>query len=225
MQTKGTSGLISIVSHWHLLLGGLGVTVEISILSFAIALAIGIPLGIARAVGNGATVRLVGVYVDVMRALPLLVVLLYAYFALPLLVHSEIGSIPAAIGGLAVWWGAVVTEAVRAGVESVRPGQSLAGLALGMTRVQTLRRIVLPQAIVRMIPVLASTFVTVILSSALASAIAAPELLQQSDIVSTETYQPFPVLTLALIVYLVIAYPVGWLGSFIYEKLKDRGVG
>ncbi len=220
-----TGGLESIVAHWRFLAGGLLVTIEISLSSFAISLFAGVLLGIARVTAPRGGRQVIGIYVDVMRALPLLVVLLYAYFAVPILIHHEIGSIAAAIGGLSIWWAAVVTEAVRAGVESVRPEQRLAGLALGMSPWQAMRRIVLPQAVVRMIPVLASTFVVVILSSALASAIAAPELLRQSQIVSTETYQPFPLLTLTLVVYLAVAYPVGWLGSYIYSRLKNRGVG
>lgn len=215
----------AILAFWQLLVTGLLVTLEIAALTCAISLIVGVPLGVTRALAPRFVRVVVGAYVDIMRAVPLLVVILYSYFALPVLIRVAIHAIPAAVLGLSAWWAAVIAEAVRGGVESIRPGQRMAGLALGMSETQCIRRIILPQAMVRMIPVITSTFVMVVLSTALASVVAAPELLTQSTIVSTETNQPFTILTLDLIVYLVVAYPVGWAGSWLYGRLQSRGIG
>ncbi len=204
---------------------GLVVTVELSVISSALALAIGTILGLARAFSGAGVNIVVGFYVDVMRSIPLLVVLVYSYFALPLLVGRSISSFMAAVLGLSIWVGAYVTEAVRAGVIPVRRQQLQAGLALGMTQSQAIRRIVLPQALVRMLPVLGSIIVRMVKDTALASAIAAPELLRQSQIVATQTYDPFSVLTLVMVVYFVLIFPVAKGSDWLYVRLASRAAG
>lgn len=101
-------------------------------------------------------------YIDSMRAIPVLVVLVWIYFALPLLAGVNFAPFWAALVALTLHIAAYAAEVVRAGIESVRPGQMRAGLALGMSRAQALRKIILPQAIVRMLPAFGSVLTVAI---------------------------------------------------------------
>ena len=91
--------------------------------------------------------------------------------------------------------GAYVTETIRAGLTSIRPGQMRAALALGMSRFQAIRTIILPQALIRMLPPLGSLIVIAVKDSAIASVIAVPELLRQSQVLAGKTYRPFEIYT------------------------------
>ena len=104
--------------------------------------------------------RVLGFYVDTMRAVPVLVVLVWAYFALPLADRPLADAVHApACSALGIHLAAYVAETIRAGLTSVRPGQMRAALALGMSRLQAIRTIVLPQALIRMLPPLGSLLV------------------------------------------------------------------
>jgi polar amino acid transport system permease protein len=98
-----------------------------------------------------------------------------------------------------------------------------AGLALGMSRLQAIRTIVLPQALIRMMPALGSLFVIAIKDSAIASVIAVPELLRQTQIVAGKTYRPFELYTAAMIVYFLLCYPVARLVDRVYRRLQHLG--
>ena len=113
-----------------------------------------------------------------------------------------------------------MSETIRAGLTSVRRNQMQAALALGMSRFQAIKTIVLPQAIIRMLPALGSLFVIAIKDSAIASVIAVPELLRQTQIVAGKTFRPFELYTAAMLAYFILCYPVargvspGCIGAF-----------
>ena len=161
---------------------------------------------------GGSLNAVLGFYVDTMRSIPLLVVLVWTFFAFPLLVGHSLDAMTAGIVGLGIHLGAYVAETIRAGLTSVRRNQMQAALALGMSRLQAIRTIILPQALIRMLPALGSLFVIAIKDSAIASVIAVPELLRQTQIVAGKTYRPFELYTAAMIVYFLLCYPVarGW---------------
>jgi polar amino acid transport system permease protein len=114
----------------------------------------------------------------------------------------------AALLALTIHLAAYAAEIVRAGIESVRPGQTRAALTLGMSRRQALRRIILPQAIVRMLPAFGSLLSITIKDTAIASVIAVPELMRQSETVAGQTFQPIEVYTFAMLVYFLLLFPV-----------------
>ena len=146
-------------------------------------------------------------YIDSMRAMPVLVVLVWTFFALPIVAGITMPPFWAALIGLTVHLAAYAAEIVRAGIESVRPGQTRAALALGMSRAQILRRIVMPQAIVRMLPAFGSLLSVTIKDTAIASVIAVPELMRQSETLAGQSFQPIEVYTFAMLVYFVHAVP------------------
>lgn len=215
--------LAPFLSSWPFLLNAVGVTLFISIASMALGFAIGVVVGVWRTYGGKAADALLGFYVDTMRAVPLLVVLVWAYFAFPLLVGCSINSLTAAIVALGIHLGAYMAETIRAGLTSVRKGQMSAALALGMSRLDAVRTIILPQALIRMLPALGSLFVFAVKDSAIASVIAVPELLRQTQVVAGNTYRPFELYTAAMLVYFILCYPVARAVDHLYRRVAHFG--
>ena len=166
---------------------------------------------------------LLSIYVDTMRSIPLLVILVWIFFALPLVSGYSMSPFIAAVVGMGLHLGAFVAELVRAGLTSIRPGQSRAALALGMSRMQAIRIVVLPQALIRMLPTFGSLLVITIKDSSLASVIAVPELMRQSQVVVGQTYRPFEVFTAALIVYFAMSWPVARAVDHLYRRIAHLG--
>ena len=208
---------------WAFLLRAVWTTLVISMLSMAIGFLIGIVVGALRTYGGRFLDLLLGFYVDSMRAVPLLVILVWVYFAFPLLIGRSIDVTTAAIAGLGVHLGAYMAETIRAGLTSVRKGQMSAALALGMSRVQAIRTIILPQALIRMLPALGSLFVFAVKDSAIASVIAVPELLRQTQVVAGNTYRPFELYTGAMLVYFLLCFPVARGVDRIYRRVAHLG--
>jgi len=218
-----TIDLQPILASWLFLAKALGVTLYVSIASMLLGLAIGVLVGVLRTYGGRALYIVLGFYIDTMRAIPLLVVLVWTFFAFPLVIGQSINSVTAGIAGLSLHLGAYVAETIRAGLTSVRRNQMQAALALGMGRFQAIRTIILPQALIRMLPALGSLLVIAIKDSAIASVIAVPELLRQTQIVAGKTFRPFELYTAAMIVYFLLCYPVARAVDRIYRRLGHLG--
>ncbi len=212
-----------ITEHWRFLASGIGVTLMLSAVSGVTSIAAGFVVAMLRLYGPRRLRPLVVVYIDSMRAIPVLVVLVWTFFALPIVSGLTMPPFFAALIGLTVHLAAYVAEIVRAGVESVRPGQTRAALALGMSRAQIVRRIVLPQAIVRMLPAFGSLLSVTIKDTAIASVIAVPELMRQSETLAGQSFQPIEVYTFAMLVYFVILFPVTRGVDLFYRRVAHLG--
>jgi polar amino acid transport system permease protein len=212
-----------ITGHWHFLGYGVLVTLALSVMSGITSLATGFVVALARLYGPRWLRVVVVLYIDSMRAIPVLVVLVWTFFALPIVAGVTLPPFWAALAGLTVHLAAYAAEIVRAGIESVRPGQTRAALALGMSRAEILRRIVLPQAIVRMLPAFGSLLSVTIKDTAIASVIAVPELMRQSETVAGQSFQPIEVYTFAMLVYFVILFPVTRGVDRIYRRVAHLG--
>src|SRR5690349_21266225 len=138
-----------LLDSWRFLLRAIGVTLEISLLSVLLGLTIGVVFGTMRAYGGRFARVTIGVYVDVIRSIPVRAVLVWVYFACPLMLGQALDPTTGGVLALGVHLGAYVTEAIRAGLTSVRAGQMRAALALGMSQFQAVRTIILPQALIR----------------------------------------------------------------------------
>jgi polar amino acid transport system permease protein len=154
------------------LLGGLGLTLALSLLTILCSLALGGAIGLARCYGPAWLRWPLVFYIDSMRSVPVLVVLVWTYFALPFLTGVTLPPFWAALVALTAHIAVYVAEVVRAGVTSIRAGQSRAAFALGMSRAQAVRT---PQAIVRMLPAFGSILSITIKDTAIAAVIAVPE--------------------------------------------------
>jgi polar amino acid transport system permease protein len=212
-----------IIEHWRFLSYGIGVTIALAAASGAASLALGFVVALARLFGPRWLRPPVVLYIDSMRAVPVLVVLIWTFFALPILTNLTMSPFVAALIGLTVHLAAYAAEIFRAGIESVRPGQTRASLALGMSRSQILRRIVLPQALVRMLPAFGSLLSITIKDTAIASVIAVPELMRQSETLAGQSFQPIEVYSFAMLVYFLILFPVTRGVDRIYQRVAHFG--
>ena len=212
-----------ITDHARFLASGVGVTLLLAALSGLTSLALGFGIAMLRLYGPHWLRPIVVLYIDSMRAIPVLVVLVWTFFALPIVTGLTMPPFVAALIGLTVHLAAYAAEIVRAGVESVRPGQTSAALALGMSRAQIVRRIVLPQAIVRMLPAFGSLLSITIKDTAIASVIAVPELMRQSETLAGQSFQPIEVYTFAMLVYFVVLFPVTRGIDMFYQRVAHLG--
>jgi polar amino acid transport system permease protein len=214
----------SVISdHWRFLASGVVLTLALSIVSGITSVAAGLAVALLRLYGPRWLRPIVILYIDSMRAIPVLVVLVWTFFALPLVTGITMPPFFAALIGLTLHLAAYAAEIVRAGIESVRPGQTRASLALGMSRAQVVRRIVLPQAIVRMLPAFGSLLSVTIKDTAIASVIAVTELMRQSETLAGQSFQPIEVYTFAMLVYFCILYPVTRGVDRIYRRIAHLG--
>jgi len=212
-----------ITDHWRFLASGVGVTLLLALLSGVTSLTLGFGIALLRLYGPRWLRPLIVFYVDSMRAIPVLVVVVWTFFALPLVAGIKMPPFFAALLGLTLHLAAYAAEIVRAGIESVRPGQTRAARALGMSPAQILRRIVLPQAVVRMLPAFGSLLSVTIKDTAIASVIAVTEFMRQSETVAGQSFQPIEVYTFAMLVYFVILYPVTRGVESVYRRVAHLG--
>jgi polar amino acid transport system permease protein len=133
-------------------------------------------------------------YVEVFRCTPVLVQLVWFYYALPVLTGIEMSAMAAALC-LSLYGGAFYAEIIRGGMISTDIGQTEAGQAIGMTRGQVMRRVVLPQAFKRMVPPLVSQSIMQLKNTSLLSVLAVPDLLYQGQVIAHDTYRPLEVYT------------------------------
>ena len=212
-----------IADHARFLAYGVGVTLALSALSGLTSFIAGFVVALLRLYGPRRLRPAVILYIDSMRAIPVLVVLVWTFFALPIVTGLTMPPFAAALFGLTIHLAAYAAEIIRAGIESVRPGQTRAALALGMSREQILRRIVLPQAIVRMLPAFGSLLSITIKDTAIASVIAVPELMRQSETVAGQSFQPIEVYTFAMLVYFALLFPVTRGIDSFYRRVAHLG--
>ena len=212
-----------ITDHWQFLAYGVGVTLTLAAFSGVTSIVAGFVIAVARLYGPRWLKPLVVLYIDSMRAIPVLVVLVWAFFALPIVAGITMPPFWAALLGLTIHLAAYAAEIFRAGIESVRPGQTRAALALGMSRAQIVRRIVLPQAVVRILPAFGSLLSVTIKDTAIASVIAVPEFMRQSETVQGQTFQPIEVYTFAMLVYFVILFPITRGVDMFYRRVAHLG--
>src|SRR5450755_1612518 len=212
-----------ITDHARFLASGVGVTLALAGLSGICSLTLGFAVALLRLYGPAWLRPIAVLYIDSMRAIPVLVVLVWTFFALPIVSGITMPPFIAALIGLTLHLAAYAAEIVRAGVESVRAGQTRAALALGMSRAQIVRRIVLPQAIVRMLPAFGSLLSITIKDTAIASVIAVPELMRQSETVAGPSFQPIEVFTFAMLVYFVMLFPVTRGVDMLYRRVAHLG--
>ncbi len=215
--------LSPLLDSWHYLVEGLGVTLLLSLLTVACSMVLGFAVGLARCYGPAWLRWPLVFYIDSMRAIPVLVVLVWTYFAFPILTGVTLPPFWAALVALTAHIAAYVAEIVRAGVASVRPGQTRAALALGLSRAQTVKEIVLPQSVVRMLPAFGSIISIAIKDTAIAAVIAVPEYMKQSETVAGQSFHPVEVFTVAAVVYFTILFPITRLVDMIYVRVAHLG--
>jgi len=166
-----------------------------------------------------APLRMLGtVYVETFRATPLILLVYWTFYVLPILIDAFLPPFATGLIALSLIISAYNSETFRAGVNSIRQGQSDAALALGMSRLQVMRKVVLPQALRRVLPVFASTWVSLFKDTSLISVIAVNELAYASMKVRADTFRILEVLTAMAVIYWCLGYPQAKLVDWIHRK-------
>lgn len=195
----------------QLFVNGLTVTLGYSFLCIVFGLAVGLVSGMGGLVKNRLIYLPLKWYVELFRATPVLVLIIWFYYALPVLIGVAMTPQVAAVLALSLYGGAFYSEIIRGGIISIDEGQSDAARALGMTRFQVMRRVVLPQALRRMTPPLMNQSIMQLKNTSLLSVLALPDLLYQGQAVAHETYRPLEAYTLIALMYIAILLPASLL--------------
>ena len=191
-------------SYRWLFLNGLGVTVGFTVVIVVLGLVFGL-FGAFGSLSRFKAVRLLALtFIEAFRCTPILVQLIWFYYALPILAGVEMTPITASALALSLYGGSFYSEIIRGGIISIDKGQSEAGAALGMTPGQAMRRIVLPQAIKRMIPALMNQSIIQFKNTSLVSVLAVPDLVYQSQVAAHDSYRPLETYTAVAVAYAAI---------------------
>ena len=196
-----------IFQNYPLLLLGLINTLKVTV----VALCFGIPIGLFVALLRLSSRRWVampaGLFIEFFRSTPPLAQLFWIFFALPIIIDVEIDPYTASVLTFSIQSSAFFAEVFRAGIISMEKGQWEAGYAIGMKRIQVLKRIILPQAVKRMIPAFLERIIELMKTTTLVSTIAYSDLLFQANAISQITYRPLEVFTVAAAMYFMVLFP------------------
>jgi polar amino acid transport system permease protein len=208
--------------HWRELAEGAWLTIRLSGLAMIIGLAVATICAYGKAAGPSAVRWVVATYVEVIRNTPFLVQIFIVYFSLPAMGVSMDAN-QAALAAMVVNFGAYGAEILRSGIEAVSHGQIDAARALGLTRLQTFRYVVLFPALKIVFPALASQFILLMLASSVVSAISAVELTAITNSLQSTTFRPFEFYFVAAGLYLAMALGFRAVLGAIYWIIFVRG--
>ena len=216
-------------TEWRagILAQGMWITLKVSIYSIVFGIILGLVGGIARISTNPALKWSAITYVEIVRGSPLLVQIFIWYFVLATLINNllkkySITEIPAlwyGVAALACFTGAYVTEIVRAGIQSIHRGQIEAARSLGMSNAQSLRYIILPQAMRRILPPLAGQFISLIKDSSLLGIIAIRELTKATREAITTSLQPYEFWFVCAILYLILTFALSMFVQYLEKRM------
>lgn len=200
------------------LIQGALITIEITLMAVGIGFFIGLFAGIARTCRIKALRIIATIYADCIRGTPLLVQIFLIYFALPMLIHTQINPFVAAVTACAINSGAYVSEIFRAGIQAIDQGQFEAGHSLGLSWWQTMYYIILPQAFHNILPPLGNEFITMLKDSSLVSVIGFEELTRRGQLIIAQTYASFEIWMTVAALYLIMTLAIAKFVSFMEHK-------
>ncbi len=210
------------INSLPLLIAGAGITIQITAISVGLGLIIGMFVGIAR-ISNVKLLRwLAAIYIDFLRGTPLLVQIFLIYFALPVILGQRVDPFIAAITACGINSGAYIAEIFRAGIQAIDEGQMEAGRSLGMTWVQTMRYIIVPQAFKNIVPPLGNEFIALLKDSSLVSVIGFEELTRRGQLIIARTYGSLEIWISVAIIYLVMTLTISRLVAYLEKRLDTK---
>ena len=210
------------INSLPLLIVGAGITIQITAISEGLGLIIGMFVGIARICNVKVLRALATVYIDFLRGTPLLVQIFLIYFALPMVVGQRVDPFIAAITACGINSGAYIAEIFRAGIQAIDEGQMEAGRSLGMSWVQTMRYIIVPQAFKNVIPPLGNEFIALLKDSSLVSVIGFEELTRRGQLIIARTYGSLEIWITVALIYLVMTLTISRLVSYMEKRLATK---
>ena len=206
--------------HRDALIAGTATTFLLTIATMAIAVPCGVVVAVLRLYAWRPVRALATGYVELFRNLPLILVVYWAFYVLPIMTGLGLSPLATGLAALSLNVTAYNAETFRAGINSIRRGQVEAAMAVGMTRAQALRRVIVPQALRRILPVLASTWVSLFKDTSLVSVIAVTELAYVSMQVRAQTFRVLEMLTAMAVLYWLLGYPQAKLVDWMQRRMK-----
>jgi polar amino acid transport system permease protein len=205
-----------------------------TIFGFLLAITIGFLLAIGRISKKKVLNKIIIIFQEIVRGTPLLVQLVYMYYVVPLLItlfanligfksyNCHMSSLTAGILGLGINYGTYISEVIRASILSIDNGQSEAALALGLTPMQVMLRIIIPQALRNSIPVFGNYLVMMVKDTSLMAYITVQEFLMTTKAYTSQTFLTIESYTILAVVYLCICIPLGFLAKYMEKKFKQK---
>ena len=206
------------LTNLKFLLSGMGVTIYISVISIIISMLLGFIVAIPSLAKNKYLSYINIGYVEIVRAVPLLVLILWVYYGLPIMTGISLSPFVSGIVALAISESAFQAEIFRAGINSIKKSQWEAGSSLGLSFYKKLRLVILPQAIKNILPALGNQFVYVLKMSSLVSIIGIADLTRKANELVVTTYRPLEIYTFLILEYLILILIV----SYFVRKLEKR---
>jgi polar amino acid transport system permease protein len=230
------TGMLDILrANWLLLLvgqyptgplGGLAITLILSVLGLVLAFPVGVLLAVARTSPLRWLQQAAKVFITVVRGVPLIMFIFWVYFFVPLLIGRTVSGFTTMVVTLVIYEAAYLAEVVRSGIEALPRGQTEAARALGMGYTSTLVKVVLPQAIYDVIPALVSQFVSTIKDTSLASVISVTELTFAANQVNTTLLtRPFEVYLLLALIYFVLCFTLTQFARGLERRITRQRAG
>lgn len=192
------------------LLSGLGITIQVAVLATLLATVLGLLLALPGLSADPWARGFNRIFVEVFRAIPSLVMLLWVHYGLPILLGIRFDVVTSGVIGLALCEAAFMAEVFRGGIQSIPQGQHEAAKALGLSSVHRFRLVILPQAVRVILPAMGNQFVIVLKMSALVSVIGLGDLTRRANELVTTLYRPLEIYTFLILEYLVLILVVSW---------------
>ena len=211
------------LTNLKFLVSGMGVTIYISVVSIIISMIVGFIVAIPSLAKNKFLTYINIGYVEIVRAIPLLVLILWIYYGLPIMTGLSFSPFVSGIIALAISESAFQAEIFRAGINSIKKSQWEAGSSLGLTFYKRLRLVILPQAIKNILPALGNQFVYVLKMSSLVSIIGIADLTRKANELVVSTYRPLEIYTFLILEYLILILIVSFFVRKLEKKLEQDG--
>ncbi|WP_456365245.1 amino acid ABC transporter permease [Thermococcus sp.] len=216
---------VSLDVAMRMLLEGAKTTVVLSVLSIILGLLVGLPVAIMETYGDKVLRYLAMLYEGTLRGIPLLAIYMVIFFSMPLLTGIGLPAFWAAVIGLGIRSSAYQSQIFRSTIQAVGEGQIEAAYSLGMSKLETLRYVVLPQAIRMAVPAWMNEYVIVLKDTSIALAIGIVELTRQAQYLVSITGEPFRYYGLAAFLYLIMVLPLTYLAGVLAKKYGIKGTG
>ena len=210
------------LTNLKFLLSGLTTTIYISIISIIISMILGLIIAIPSLAKNKILTYINIGYVEIVRAVPLLVLILWIYYGLPIMTGISFSPFVSGIIALAISESAFQAEIFRAGINSIKKAQWEAGSSLGLNFFKRLRLVIFPQAIKNILPAIGNQFVYVLKMSSLVSIIGIGDLTRKANELVVTTYRPLEIYTFLILEYLVLILVVSFFVRKLEKRLKDK---
>ncbi|GAB6987986.1 amino acid ABC transporter permease [Paenibacillus pini] len=208
-----------LIDHKKEFLAGFLTTLEVSLLALVLSVILGIVLAVMKISPLKMLKGLATAYIEFIQNTPLLIQIFFFYFGLPA-VGIQLNPFISGTIGLAVYSSAYIAEAIRAGIQAVSHGQVEAGRASGLTYLQTMQHIILPQAIKVVIPPLGNQFLNLVMGSAILGSISGKDLMYYGDIIASDTFVVFDVYIFVALFYLILTVPLSLFIHHLERKLS-----